>query len=95
MVRDLFDHRLRSRRTTLASAFNPKRLPRVQRSHTRYPVSAQWRLRPRQIACTALQAPVPLREAIRLHPNLARQAAADPIFAKMRAFAEFKRLIAR
>ena len=42
-----------------------------------------------------LQALVPLREAIRLHPNLARQAAADPIFAKMRELAEFKRLIAR
>ena len=40
-----------------------------------------------------LQALVPLREAIRLHPNLARQAAADPIFAKMRELAEFKRLI--
>jgi hypothetical protein len=42
-----------------------------------------------------LQALVPLREAIRLHPNLARQAAADPIVAKMRERAEFKRLIAR
>jgi uncharacterized Ntn-hydrolase superfamily protein len=42
-----------------------------------------------------LQALVPLREAIRLHPNLARQAAADPIFAKMRELAEFRRLIAR
>jgi uncharacterized Ntn-hydrolase superfamily protein len=40
-----------------------------------------------------LQAIVPLREAIRLHPNLARQAATDPIFAKMRDMAEFKRLI--
>jgi uncharacterized Ntn-hydrolase superfamily protein len=40
-----------------------------------------------------LQALVPLREAIRLHPNLARQAADDPIFAKMHEFAEFKRLI--
>jgi tetratricopeptide (TPR) repeat protein len=40
-----------------------------------------------------LQALVPLREAVRLHPNLARQAAADPIFAKMRDMAEFKRLI--
>lgn len=40
-----------------------------------------------------LQALVPLREAIRLHPNLARQAAADPIFATLRELAEFKRLI--
>jgi uncharacterized Ntn-hydrolase superfamily protein len=40
-----------------------------------------------------LQALVPLREAIRLHPNLARQAAVDPLFAKMREVAEFKRLI--
>jgi uncharacterized Ntn-hydrolase superfamily protein len=40
-----------------------------------------------------LQALVPLREAVRLHPNLARQAAADPIFAKMRDLPEFKRLI--
>jgi uncharacterized Ntn-hydrolase superfamily protein len=40
-----------------------------------------------------LQALVPLREAIRLHPNLARQAANDPIFAKMLELAEFKRLI--
>jgi len=40
-----------------------------------------------------LQALVPLREAIRLHPNLARQAATDPIFAKMRELPEFKRLI--
>src|SRR5262249_60067608 len=40
-----------------------------------------------------LQALVPLREAIRLHPNLARQAASDPIFAKLRDLAEFKRLI--
>jgi uncharacterized Ntn-hydrolase superfamily protein len=40
-----------------------------------------------------LQALVPLREAIRLHPNLARQAAVDPLFAKMRDMAEFKRLI--
>lgn len=41
----------------------------------------------------ALQALIPLREAIRLHPNLARQAAADPLFAKLRDLAEFKRLI--
>lgn len=41
-----------------------------------------------------LQALVPLREAIRLHPNLARQAAVDPIFASMRDNPEFKRLIA-
>jgi len=41
-----------------------------------------------------LQALVPLREAIRLHPNLARQAAADPLFARLAQYAEFKRLIA-
>jgi len=40
-----------------------------------------------------LQALVALREAIRLHPNLARQAAVDPLFAKMRDLAEFKRLV--
>jgi uncharacterized Ntn-hydrolase superfamily protein len=40
-----------------------------------------------------LQALVPLREAIRLHPNLARQAAVDPIFGKMRDLPEFKRLV--
>jgi uncharacterized Ntn-hydrolase superfamily protein len=40
-----------------------------------------------------LQALVALREAIRLHPNLARQAAADPLFASMRELAEFKRLV--
>jgi len=40
-----------------------------------------------------LQALVPLRETIRLHPNLARQAAVDPIFASMRDLPEFKRLI--
>ncbi len=40
-----------------------------------------------------LQAFVPLRESIRLHPNLARQAAVDPLFAKMRDLAEFKRLV--
>jgi len=40
-----------------------------------------------------LQALVPLRETIRLHPNLAGQAAADPIFASMRDLPEFKRLI--
>ncbi|MCU1383146.1 MAG: hypothetical protein JWL71_1843 [Acidobacteria bacterium] len=40
-----------------------------------------------------LQALVPLREAVRLHPNLARQAAVDPLFAKMRDLPEFKRLI--
>jgi uncharacterized Ntn-hydrolase superfamily protein len=39
-----------------------------------------------------LQALIPLREAIRLHPNLARQAAVDPIFAGLRELAEFKRL---
>jgi uncharacterized Ntn-hydrolase superfamily protein len=41
-----------------------------------------------------LQALVPLREAIRLHPNLARQAADDPVFAPLRQLAEFKRLLA-
>jgi uncharacterized Ntn-hydrolase superfamily protein len=40
-----------------------------------------------------VQALVPLREAIRLHPNLARQAAADPFFVKLQNLAEFKRLI--
>jgi len=40
-----------------------------------------------------LQALIPLREAIRLHPNLARQAATDPLFAPLRELAEFKRLI--
>lgn len=40
-----------------------------------------------------LQALMPLREAIRLHPNLARQAAADPLFANLRELAEFKRLV--
>lgn len=40
-----------------------------------------------------LQALVPLREAIRLHPNLARQAAVDPLFANLRELAEFKRLV--
>lgn len=40
-----------------------------------------------------LQALVPLREAIRLHPNLARQASADPLFANLRELAEFKRLV--
>ncbi len=44
-------------------------------------------------AALPMQAIVPLREAIRLHPNLARQAATDPIFSKMRDMAEFKRLI--
>lgn len=41
-----------------------------------------------------LQALVALREAIRLHPNLARQAATDPLFASLRDIAEFKRLTA-
>lgn len=40
-----------------------------------------------------LPALVELRETIRLHPNLARQAAADPIFTSLRELAEFKRLI--
>jgi uncharacterized Ntn-hydrolase superfamily protein len=41
-----------------------------------------------------LMALVPLREAIRLHPNLAREAAQDPIFASMHDLGEFKRLVA-
>jgi uncharacterized Ntn-hydrolase superfamily protein len=41
-----------------------------------------------------LMAFVPLREAIRLHPNLARDAAQDPIFATIRELGEFKRLVA-
>ena len=41
-----------------------------------------------------LHALVPLREAIRLHPNLARQAIADPIFAALRDNPEFKRVTA-
>jgi uncharacterized Ntn-hydrolase superfamily protein len=41
-----------------------------------------------------LMALVPLREAIRLHPNLAREAAQDPIFVSMRDLGEFKRLVA-
>ena len=36
---------------------------------------------------------VPLREAIRLHPNLAREAARDPLFAGPRDLGEFKRLV--
>jgi tetratricopeptide (TPR) repeat protein len=40
-----------------------------------------------------LTALVSLREAIRLHPNLARQASNDPLFASIRDHAEFKRLI--
>src|SRR3954469_5557352 len=40
-----------------------------------------------------LQPLTPLREAIGLHPNRARQAAADPLFAPLRELAEFKRLI--
>ena len=40
-----------------------------------------------------LMALVPLREAIRLHPHLAREAAVDPVFAKMRELGEFKRLV--
>jgi uncharacterized Ntn-hydrolase superfamily protein len=44
-------------------------------------------------AGNVLMALVPLREAIRLHPNLAREAAADPSFAKMRELGEFKRLV--
>lgn len=42
----------------------------------------------------SLQALVPLREAIRLHPNLARQAVADPLFAALRENPEFKRIVA-
>lgn len=41
-----------------------------------------------------LQALVPLREAIRLHPNLARQAVADPVFAALHENPEFKRIVA-
>jgi len=41
-----------------------------------------------------LQALVPLREAIRLHPNLARQASADPVFAALQENPEFKRIVA-
>ena len=41
-----------------------------------------------------LQALVPLREAIRLHPNLARQAIADPIFEALRDNTEYKRIVA-
>lgn len=41
-----------------------------------------------------LQALVPLREAIRLHPNLARQAIADTVFAALRENPEFKRITA-
>ena len=40
-----------------------------------------------------LMALVPLREAIRLHPNLAREAARDPLFAGLRDLGEFKRLV--
>jgi uncharacterized Ntn-hydrolase superfamily protein len=40
-----------------------------------------------------LMALVPLREAIRLHPHLARQAANDPLFTNLRDLGEFKRLI--
>jgi uncharacterized Ntn-hydrolase superfamily protein len=35
----------------------------------------------------------PLEKAIRLHPNLKRQSAKDPVFATMRGQAEFKRLV--
>ncbi|MDY6947403.1 MAG: DUF1028 domain-containing protein [Pseudomonadota bacterium] len=41
-----------------------------------------------------LQALVPLREAIRLHPNLARQASADPSFAALQKNPEFQRIVA-
>jgi len=40
-----------------------------------------------------LQALVPLRESIRLHPNLARQAIADPVFAALQGNPEFKRIV--
>ncbi|MGH9141560.1 MAG: DUF1028 domain-containing protein, partial [Vicinamibacterales bacterium] len=40
-----------------------------------------------------LLALVPLREAIRLHPNLAREAAKDALFTGLRDLGEFKRLI--
>ena len=36
---------------------------------------------------------VPLREAIRLHPNLAQGGRADPLFAGLRDLGEFKRLV--
>jgi hypothetical protein len=35
----------------------------------------------------------PLEEAIRRQPRLGKQAAADPLFAKMRELAKFKRLV--
>jgi len=41
-----------------------------------------------------LMALVPLREAIRLHPNLAREAAQDPIFDSLHDLGEYKRLVA-
>lgn len=41
------------------------------------------------------QALGPLGEAIGMHPNLRRQAATDPIFAKMAALPAFKKLVAR
>jgi hypothetical protein len=47
--------------------------------------------------CTGREAAAGARAAartIRLHPHLARQAAADPMFARLRDLAEFKRLIA-
>ena len=40
-----------------------------------------------------LMALVPLREAIRLHPNLAREAARDPLFSGLRELGEFKSLV--
>jgi uncharacterized Ntn-hydrolase superfamily protein len=40
-----------------------------------------------------LLALVPLREAVRLHPNLAREAAQDPLFTGLRELGEFKRLV--
>jgi tetratricopeptide (TPR) repeat protein len=40
------------------------------------------------------QALASLREAVRLHPNLRKQAAADPMFAKIRDEAGFQRLVA-
>ena len=40
------------------------------------------------------QALASLKEAVRLHPNLRKQAAADPMFAKLRDEDRFQRLVA-
>lgn len=42
-----------------------------------------------------LHALEPLGEALRLHPNMKRQAAVDPVFERIRDFVEFKRLVAQ